>query len=70
MNIKNRIERLESKYGNTSQLRPFMWNLENVTTAELIDLRDLIDRDPSEALLMQNRLIEEGRITYEYQESN
>ena len=65
MTIQSRIERLEKECRDAEIRRP-TWNLKNVSTADLIELRKFIGIDPVKAAEMQSRLIEIGTLTYEY----
>ena len=61
MNINKRLERLEGEQSDAG-----FWNFENVSTEELIELRNLTNRDPPKAMELQQRLFNEGLLKYEH----
>jgi hypothetical protein len=67
VNIKNRLERLEKAFG-VSEYGHKAWNFERVSTAELVELQNLIENDPSGSADFQSKLIKDGKLKiYEYQ---
>ncbi len=65
MSISSRLDRLE-KENRDAEIRCPTWNLKNVSTADLIELRNLIGINSSKVAEIQSRLIETRILTYEH----
>lgn len=62
MQIHKRIEKLEDRL-----LVSGHWNLTNVSTDSLIEIRKLFGIDPARARSILQKYIDKGIVTYEYQ---